>query len=501
METQHCTQIDLAVRDIRRFISDGAVGKAVELAPQLDIENPNHANLLLAIVRLAVRESDYRLALKFARTGLEKGGLEPQFLRLISRCCMALDDLPGAEGAIDKLLVIDPTNLWAMQRRAYLFGLKERWDDAAGMWYKVLEKDPNSSAAYRGLFGLYFLTGRSREAVETLKTALLSCDLYPKFSGVHTLLAGLPLDQRVKLGAEMARKWPEDVHISKEGFTSYLPSSGSLFEMKLDVLNSVLEPSRNINSQAEAKLVEKGGEQGKRFLAAISKLPTYGMHKRPVISPTHDVVMEVDADQSETLVIYFGGLGDNMPVMTLMIDAFCAKDNYAAAYLQDKERTLFLNGLSGVSGGFDGALAFLRSKIERHKARRVITIGTSGGGYSAIKFGLALRADRILGFSAPTTLVPTLLDKWRDDRGKLVHRRLTKMFDTAHADLNADVAESGLPDQIHLYYGADMELDRRHAEHLSGHEAVKLYPIPGLSLHLSLDSAIADGSFAREMAL
>ena len=120
--------------------------------------------------------------------------------------------------------------------------------------------------------------------------------------------------------------------------------------------------------------------------------------------------------------------------------------------------------------------------------QRLVVTGNSAGGYAALVFGTLLGADTVLGFSPQTVLDLDLLRGWGDDRWE---RRITKLMDEGRIpsrwlDLREALpAAEPLPGAsrsgttCELYFDAELELDRLHAEHIADVPGVHLHPRKG----------------------
>ena len=115
---------------------------------------------------------------------------------------------------------------------------------------------------------------------------------------------------------------------------------------------------------------------------------------------------------AETMVITFGGLqlqvggGHGGGVAPHEFVRSCQKAGARyALFVRDVTRSWYCRGLGPAFGNgascdsFDAMIAGLRAEIARLRPRRVVTIGSSMGGYAAIRAGLALNATRAVAFS------------------------------------------------------------------------------------------------------
>ena len=66
-------------------------------------------------------------------------------------------------------------------------------------------------------------------------------------------------------------------------------------------------------------------------------------------------------------------------------------------WVRDVQKQWYVNGISATVSSIDALVVELRSRVG---ARRVVTVGSSAGGYAAALFGVLLGAERAICFSA-----------------------------------------------------------------------------------------------------
>jgi acyl carrier protein len=104
-------------------------------------------------------------------------------------------------------------------------------------------------------------------------------------------------------------------------------------------------------------------------------------------------------------------------------------------------------------------------------------MGSSDGGYAAIRYGVTLGADRIMSFDGPTHSAPAL-----DDLAVLT-TRLAARHSSEQADLRKFLCGQAYSSRISLWYGEGSSRDKMHALHLSDCNGVTLHPVAGVNAH------------------
>lgn len=102
---------------------------------------------------------------------------------------------------------------------------------------------------------------------------------------------------------------------------------------------------------------------------------------------------------TKVLITFGGNTGYLMlppPIVTL-------QDTHLIA-IRDPQRCFAMCGVPGLGATYGDCVANLRVLIEALGGPEIYVTGVSAGGYPALRFGLDLGAQGVLGFSAPTTL-------------------------------------------------------------------------------------------------
>lgn len=109
--------------------------------------------------------------------------------------------------------------------------------------------------------------------------------------------------------------------------------------------------------------------------------------------------MNVELKDTKNLVIAATGFGNKLmvPTQTFMQGAGFA--GYSKIILFDPAKTMFLCGVPGIFDSFDDMVAKVRAQIAAIGPERVIVVGTSGGGHTALLLGHLLKADICVAFS------------------------------------------------------------------------------------------------------
>lgn len=152
-------------------------------------------------------------------------------------------------------------------------------------------------------------------------------------------------------------------------------------------------------------------------------------------------------------------------------------------FLRDPNMMWYQKGSPGIGDDVPGVVAFLKNIIARERCRRVVTIGNSGGGFSAILFGVLLGADEIHAFNPPTRLRIPDDTSAPDQLAALVREQGN---DVPWLDLRGMMREHLRPaTKIFIHYSRGESRDKRHAKYLTEFPNVHLFEYPFVSHHVA----------------
>jgi tetratricopeptide (TPR) repeat protein len=190
-----------------------------------------------------------------------------------------------------------------------------------------------------------------------------------------------------------------------------------------------------------------------------------------------------EAGGNTTVFVLFAGLGVGQSPPTFIFRNFLG--DYGTVdklFVRDLSYSWYLRGISGVSTSVATTAAYLERELAGYE--RTVFIGCSAGAMAAILYGHLLGVDKVIAF-APQTVVSER--KPRELMDQRWEQRLIKLRreveDSQYLDLTC-LRPLNVP--VDIYYPLGIELDRVHAESLSG-DAVTHLPQPGDSHLIALD--------------
>ena len=152
-------------------------------------------------------------------------------------------------------------------------------------------------------------------------------------------------------------------------------------------------------------------------------------------------------------------------------------------FLRDPNMMWYQKGTPGVGHTVPAVAEYLRGVIARAGVTRVVMIGNSGGGFSALLFGALVGADEIHAFNPPTKLLaesdtscPEQLNQLAAEQG----------LASPYLDLCRVLGEHLQPKtKVYIHYSRGDGRDKRHARYLAEFPNVQLIQYPFVSHHVA----------------
>lgn len=315
-----------------------------------------------------------------------------------------------------------------------------QWQQAEDLYRQVLAASPQHVPALAGLADLALRFGWAGAATELLSTAV--------------------------------RLRPADAELHRQLARS-MQAQGA-YDDAVRSLQRALEIQPSLAAAAD-ELAEVRREQ------SLAADPDYSA--LPEAPWAADDAVWQETTGSDTLLVLFAGLGVGRSPPTFVFRKFLRRyTNVDKLYVRDQTMSWYLRGLPGLTSDVGTTLAWLRHKTAAYQ--RVVFIGTSAGATAAILYGELLGVHKVIAFAPQAVLSNRKPAELGDERweGRLAGLRAATA-DPAYLDV-ADLSPLRVP--LDIYYPEGNDLDRAHAERLTG-PAVARWPQPGAGHLVALD--------------
>ncbi|GLK84293.1 tetratricopeptide repeat protein [Ancylobacter defluvii] len=194
-----------------------------------------------------------------------------------------------------------------------------------------------------------------------------------------------------------------------------------------------------------------------------------------------------------TLLVFATLTGNFMMLPLAMLDALLAALPVNVVYLRDTmSYAPGLRGFRSFGPHLDDTLVRLRQEIATLGAPRLLTLGASASGLSAIRYGARLGAERAVTFGALTSLGPEF-GHAAIRSGRLTMAAVTEA-QTRFRDVASELAAAPTM-RVEFHYGAEYKLDVDHAFRVKDLPGISIHPSAGVDHHYVVLSMIAAGTF------
>ncbi|MEH6522768.1 hypothetical protein [Sulfitobacter sp.] len=487
------------VQELIRLIKEGDLERATFLLNDIPTEWRDRRQVLVLAARVQSRNGDYAKALISIKAARQAGARGAGFFQLQARVYKNLGDDAAYVETLNTLIENFPGNTFALsQLSLHYFALSqiaEAYTCAAALPDTEEWQAFRLSLEYRHAIERDDLAGVSL----VLHRILSESRLCPALPDLTNVLKELPDADRKDLYERISKKWPDmerTLKVRRVSVVTDQPQHNDIEQaMTLALGGKILEAQELLSGQSA------NNGRVSEFSKMFGCLPPEDTLRRPsIVDDGGDVVLSPKGDSGTTLLV-FTGLGDMAMVQIELVDRFCAVEGHSAIYLRDASRSAYIAGIPALSGDFKGSIAALSALLEQYETQRLLCLGASIGGFAAIRYGILLKAEKVIGASSPTNITSDFLASIGDSRGRLVARRLQRSFTADELDLGPEVALANGRCKIDLWFGEDYPIDANHASYLSGCAGVNQFPIPGLDRHVSFPSIITSGEFQEFLKL
>lgn len=224
--------------------------------------------------------------------------------------------------------------------------------------------------------------------------------------------------------------------------------------------------------------------------------------KRPLIvdwNMDSEIIKNPACQTDDVFLVFTGYAKQTGSVPVELIDSLLAGYGASMILLKDHSAQLYQNGINQLGHDFDSTITSIKKIIREFGAKRVFTIGSSGGGVGALCYGLELGAENILTFSGPTNLNWKFLKKNKDLRARSAIRNLNKKLSEEQLDLRASIQNSHHKPRIDVYFGEENPGDKIQALNIQDLPNVHLQALSNTDKHGTIGVAFTRGLFTAEI--
>jgi tetratricopeptide (TPR) repeat protein len=434
-----------------------------KVAAELD---PTDAQVQITLGKLYLHMDRFEDAEMVFRRLLMRAPNHPQVRASLGALARKRHDWSGALEEFRAAVGSEPKNVSFRIDLARTFCDLSRWKEAEQTYRSVLEDSPRHIESLMGLAAMEKKRGNLRTALALFEEASVAAplDLRPKQEIRRLKAAQGTYDWRTEVEEVIAVTRAADV-----------PVETQLEAARILVEYGLTEAARSVLSTLEASF-----PAARRLLLAVRQIDRMGL-AQPVAasSACPDAVSQLEALQgflempipgSDTILIVLAGADHRLWVTFSVLHKILRKTGVSIIYCRDLQRVRYARGIIGLGHDFQSTVEGFETLIARYGATRVLTLGNCVGCLAALRFGLSLGAQGVLGIS-PNLRVREHLQRGSRDEPRPV----------GHMNVHSEYLEASSRPNVTLIFGEHCAVRADDAQSIADVPSVTLVGIPDAS--------------------
>jgi tetratricopeptide (TPR) repeat protein len=397
---------------------------------------PHHPQARSALADLARTKGDWSGALDHLRVAIEA---DPRSLRLRLRLGRALSDL-------------------------------SRWAEAEDVFQAILGDSPRDAEALIGLADAAKAQGDTERALS----------LYRDAAGIAPLDPRPRRELRREATLDGADDWRTEVNDAMEvAATTASAPEAQIEAAKTLVEYGLTEAAKPLLSRLQARF-----PVARQLVLAVRQMERMGLavpvpNGRPhPDAADHQLealrgVIEIPVAEADTLLLVFAGTNNRLWMTFSLLHKLLRKTQISIVYCRDLRRDWYASGVVGVGGDFASTVHGFRDLATAHGARRILTLGNCVGCGGALRFGLALGAQGVLGLGPK--LQPN--DALKPDQ-KASLASIRQLLPSGHKAARIRYREADSRPAVSLIYGERCGADAAEARSMADIPGIEATAIP-----------------------
>lgn len=516
-------EVDSALQGIDRNLAAGEFALARQLAAQARAQWPEHIGVALAAGRIEEAQGDNEAASAIYREAMNIFATLPWPAAALARVQLRNGEHEAAQSSFDiacqrglkgtpalqlQLALARGRGDWACVREAaeallaagvepakpilvsLVTACESLGDNAAAAEAasRVVAIDPDYLHGHHILLRSAQKAGRGEEILQHYRSlaVLTPDDARYAVKAIRMLsLLGRPGEHARELDAAV-RRWPNDPYLR---LYIMLASAGAYW---LDTI--MREPAPHELKDATARAVAREAQQ---LRAAYQLAPSDSELRRPLVTDQLEQEVLIGASSpGRPAVLVFTAANDQFGFPIAVFDRYLAAMDVTGIYVRDFSRLLFLRGVASLADTYEGTQAAIRERVKLLGASGLCTMGISGGGLAAIRYGVELGASHVISFSGDTNRrIKGTIATIEDPDVKFIAWRVREKIPGDMVDVGPLLrGRSNLP-AITLVYGEAAKADRDQASYLADIANVRLHPLAGVAEHRAMPKMASEAGF------
>ena len=449
-----------------------------------DLE-PENLPAQLQVADILVTQNRNAEADVICESVLAKSAQNPQILAALGGIARKAGNWEGAIRYLEAAAAADPAKprLRIQLGRAYCDLLKA--DEAERAFRSVLESEPDNVEAIMGLGEVARLRNDTQSALTLFESA---AKLAPSNLRIRAAIRGVKItegsfDWRTEIedalavlrapGASVGAQLTAATLLVEHGMTEIVQPVLSRLQSQSPVARQLILAVREIERMGLAQSLPMGATADNPADSQLESLK--GFHEKPVAG-------------SDTLLIVFAGRNNRIWLTFSLLHRILRAAGVSIVYVRDLQENWYTQGVVGLGDSYGATVEAFKSLAARYGARRILTLGNCVGCLGALRFGLSLGAQGVLGI-APNVRPIGILKPEFAARVEAVRRLLP----AGHKDMHAQYAEAATRPGVTLVYGEQSEPDASDAKYMADIPGVQIAGIPNATDHDSVKDLLIRG--------
>jgi hypothetical protein len=191
---------------------------------------------------------------------------------------------------------------------------------------------------------------------------------------------------------------------------------------------------------------------------------------------------------SQNLLIVFTGFGKEFWISLDLLHRILRHSFGQILYLRDFLNLCYQAGVPGLGNNYAVTLDRLKHIVHESSVEKLYMLGSSAGGYAALRYGLDLSADAILALSPITELCSD---------GVTARRLKARQVSPEEMDLLPDYERAHRRPNATIVYGAQNPKDSAAAKRFADFPEFRLVAVPDFAEHTVTAHLIGTGEFEQ----
>jgi tetratricopeptide (TPR) repeat protein len=360
-----------------------AESNSSDFAAQLNV-----AKLLVTMDRIAEAKSIYSHLMgqmpKGARVRAALGGL-----------ARIWQDWAGALQHFQAALESDPANVEVRMAFGHTCFDLAKWDEAEKIFRDILEDSPHHIEAMMGL----------------AETAKARGDAGSALALFERVAAMAPLDYRPKNAIRRLKttqgcyEWRTEI----DEAIAIARSPDAAAAAQVEAARTLVQYGLTEIAAPLLSRLEAHSAAARQLGLALRQIVRMGLAQPMVAGAAHpdpadnqleslQGFLEKPSPGSDTLLLVFPGTNNRMWMTFSLMHKMLRKTGVSIVYARDLQHDWYSSGVVGLGEDFESTVEGFRNLAGRYGARRILTLGNCIGCLGALRFGLSLGAEGVLGF-------------------------------------------------------------------------------------------------------